>query len=147
MGPGLGRRHGVSWLSAERRSSSFVPLREIIGHAKKTNDWSNAIEAADMLLERTKSEEKGSRLSPFLMTDLIRIYGNGGNLGKAISLLYEMKLLGVTPNEHHFGALLQSCRKASQWEMSLELFSRMDDYKVRGIGESLAPFITPLLTD
>jgi len=114
------------------RPNGFVPLKEIIAHGKKSGDWAEAVRVADDLLARSQRQHETKRngavkVSPFMITDFIRIYGESGNLGRAISLLYDMQTMGLTPNEHHFGALLQSCRRAHQWEMGLELFSRMED--------------------
>ena len=105
-------------------SSSFVPMKEIISRCRYKKDWKEGIEAAEKLLNKN---ENMISINPRTMTSIIRIFGESGNLGRAISMLFKMREIGMDANEHHFGALLQSCRSVGQWEMALDLFSKMEE--------------------
>eukprot|EP01041_Mallomonas_annulata_P005342 gene5342-10686_t len=89
-------------------------------YAKKINNSTGIIELVDTYLSNPKS-----RIDKHLITSIISSFGDVGLLGRSIAMLKDMQKYGVTPNEFHYGAVIQSCRKAGQWEMSLALLERM----------------------
>ena len=110
-------------------SSSFIPMKDIISRCRYKKDWKEGIEVAEKLLNQNDNMKS---INPRTMTSIIRIFGESGNLGRAISMLFKMREIGMDANEHHFGALLQSCRSVGQWEMALDLFSKMEeDFKIK----------------
>ena len=77
------------------------------------------------MAERALSEVRP--MPPSVMTQVIKLFGEAGQLGRAISLLSVMREeYGLAPNERHLGALIQACRQCGNYEMALALFAQMD---------------------
>lgn len=64
-------------------------------------------------------------LTPAVCTTVIQTYGETGNLGKALGFMKTMQQYNIEMNQRHYGALIQACRRAGQWEMAVEIFERM----------------------
>ena len=79
-----------------------------------------AIELADMMSTTYKNQ-----LNAYTITTMIKVYGDARMLGRALSLLNIAQELKIGPNEYHYGAIMQICRKVGQWEMAYELFNKM----------------------
>jgi pentatricopeptide repeat protein len=110
------------WVRKDKRNQTVglwesreSPLARTIRVARTTQNWTEPLDVAEETLKKTE-------VSPQMMTTILKIFGESGNLGRALLLLRDMKDWGVTPNERHFGALLHSCRLLSQPDMAWELF-------------------------
>jgi pentatricopeptide repeat protein len=54
-------------------------------------------------------------MHPSLLTSVIKVFGEAGQLGRAVSLLKAMEEdMNVVPNEFHLGALIVACRRCGQ---------------------------------
>lgn len=107
--------------SMQQSPSNNLPratFDEILSECRKSGNFDLAIQAAE-------KAENQVPLTASTITGVIRLYGEAGQLGRAIHMLQKMRELKITPNAHHFGALLQAARKAKQWELALELFEIM----------------------
>jgi len=117
--------------SAPDQVKPHKPVRatfdEVIRKCKLEGNFAPALSLAEELEQSSSLQQP---LSPATLTGIIRLYGEAGQLGKAISVLGRMKDLNMVPNEHHFGALIHAARRAEQWEMAMVLFHRMDDLQV-----------------
>jgi pentatricopeptide repeat protein len=100
---------------------SFVPFTKLIDSSKISGNWTAAIRSA---------EEALLSLTPSIATGVIRVFGESGDLGRAIGVLSEMKKQGISPNERHYGVLIQCCKLTGQWDMAMELFHRMKSQNV-----------------
>lgn len=100
---------------------SFVPFTKLIDSSKISGNWTFAIRAA---------EEALHSLTPSIATGVIRVFGESGDLGRAIGVLSEMKKQGISPNERHYGVLIQCCKLTGQWDMAMELFHLMKSQSV-----------------
>ena len=94
-------------------------MGSLLRQCKRTGNFEAAIQYAEDL------EHNAAPLSSSVVTSIIRLYGESGQLGKALAMLKKMGEQNVAPTEHHFGALLQAARRAKQCDMALGLFDLM----------------------
>lgn len=128
--PGQGLRAGGDWLRRWRppvavlAAAAFPRPGQDVGsllrQCKRAGNYEEAIQYAEDL------EHNSSPLSSSVVTSIIRLYGESGQLGKALAMLKKMGEQNVAPTEHHFGALLQAARRAKQYDMALGLFDLME---------------------
>jgi pentatricopeptide repeat domain-containing protein 1 len=95
----------------------------LIEESKRSGDWKRAVAAANDVLVN-------GNLTESIATGVIRAFGESGDLGRAISVLGVMKSKNIKPNEHHYGALMQCCKRTNQWSMALEIFQMMKKQNV-----------------
>lgn len=97
---------------------------ELLKISRKTGDFSNAIKTLETSLNNHE------KLTPAAWTSAIQLYGESKQFGKALNMLKLMKDQSITPNEMHYGALLQACKISKLWNFALELFDRMEQEKI-----------------
>lgn len=109
----------------ERRSDeNDIDFGSILRKCKYTKDYRPAMELAEKALLLRP-------MPPSILTGIIKVFGEAGQLGRAVSLLRSMKEeMNVVPNEYHLGALIVACRRCGQWEMAVALFNRMDSLNI-----------------
>jgi pentatricopeptide repeat protein len=95
-------------------------IAEMLKKFRANRDYDAALKLLDIV------SSQDTVLSPATYTHIIQFHGEMGQLGKALYVLKTMKENNVAINERHYGALIQACRNAKQWEMAFELFNRMD---------------------
>ena len=110
-----------------RRRRSYedeIDFESVLRKSKYTNDYRQAVELAERALLLRP-------MPPSILTGVIKVFGEAGQLGRAVSILRIMKEeLNVVPNVYHLGALIVACRKCGQWEMAVALYNRMDSLKI-----------------
>ena len=107
-----------------RYDDNDIDFVSVLKKCKYSNDYQPAIELAERALLLRP-------MPPSILTGVIKVFGEAGQLGRAVSLLKIMKEdLNVVPNEFHLGALIAACRRCGQWEMGVALYNRMDSLNV-----------------
>ncbi len=106
--------------SNDTNNMSSKSIIEMLQKFRAKRDYNGALKLIDNISIRNIA------LSPATYTLMIQLHGEMGQLGKALYVLKTMKEHNVAINERHYGALIQACRNAKQWEMAFELFNRMD---------------------
>lgn len=104
----------------DTNNMSSKAIIEMLQKFRAKRDYNAALKLIDNISTRNIA------LSPATYTIIIQFHGEMGQLGKALYVLKSMKEHNVAVNERHYGALIQACRNAKQWEMAFELFNRMD---------------------
>jgi pentatricopeptide repeat protein len=125
--PGLARHRvalSCSNIHDPREPQTRLDIKTLLKECRRRNDYTKAIELANYL-------ETEQELTAMTATTIIRLYGEARQLGKAISVLSQMKSCDIEPNERHYGALIHATRKVGHWEMALQLFERMDSEGIR----------------
>ena len=107
-----------------REPQTRLDIKTLLKECRRRNDYTKAIELANYL-------ETEQELTAMTATTIIRLYGEACQLGKAISVLTQMKSCDIEPNERHYGALIHATRRVGHWEMALQLFDRMDSEGIR----------------
>ena len=108
----------------KRTEGDEIDFGSVLRKCKYSNDYQPAIELAERALLLRP-------MPPSILTGVIKVFGEAGQLGRAVALLRSMKEeLNVIPNEYHLGALIVACRRCGQWEMAVALFNRMDSLNV-----------------
>lgn len=108
----------------KRYDDNEIDFASVLRKCKYSNDYQPAIELAEKALLLRP-------MPPSILTGVIKVFGEAGQLGRAVSLLKVMKEeLNVMPNEYHLGALIAACRRCGQWEMGVVLYNRMDSLNV-----------------
>jgi pentatricopeptide repeat protein len=108
----------------KRYDDNEIDFLSVLRKCKYSNDYQPAIELAEKALLLRP-------MPPSILTGVIKVFGEAGQLGRAVSLLKVMKEeLNVMPNEYHLGALIAACRRCGQWEMGVVLYNRMDSLNV-----------------
>ena len=103
-----------------REPSSDLDFEGTIRRCHGTQDYQPAIDLAEKALHTVRP------MTASLMTQIIKLFGEAGQLGRAISLLKVMQVEhNMKPNERHMGSLIQACRKCGNYEMALALFAQM----------------------
>ena len=110
----------------------------LIRQCQRMGRFDDAIEYAEAL------ECSTTPLSSTLITSIIRLYGESGQLGRALAMLSKMGEHNVAPNVHHFGALLQAARRAKQCDLALGLFDLME--RKYGIRRNVVVYNTMIAT-
>ena len=127
-------------LRAQQRSQQHPSSIDLVlSQCKKTGDFSSALALAEKLEQSLAVEGNRTTITAAALagagvvtgpsqavTSIIRLYGEAGELGRALSTLNRIQSdWHVEPCEHHFGALIQAARKSRQCDIALELFERM----------------------
>ena len=100
--------------------TSNLDFEGTIRRCHESQDYQPAIDLAEKTLHTVRP------MTASLMTQIIKLFGEAGQLGRAISLLKVMQVEHhMKPNERHMGALIQACRKCGNYEMALALFAQM----------------------
>lgn len=111
-------------IKKRRPDDNEIDFGTTLRKCKYSNDYQPAIELAERALLLRP-------MPPSILTGVIKVFGEAGQLGRAVSLLRSMKEdMNVAPNEYHLGALIVACRRCGQWEMAVALFNRMDSLNV-----------------
>ena len=101
-------------------SSQRYDFNGVLRKCRVMQNYEPAIALADEVLQMRP-------IGPAVITQVIKVFGEAGQLGRAISMLRFMENeLQIAPSEHHLGALIHACKIQNQWEMALELYHRMD---------------------
>lgn len=109
----------------ENGGTAFVDFAATLRKCRFSKDFEPAIRQAEKALLLRP-------MSPSILTGVIKVFGESGQLGRAVSLLKIMREdYDIAPNEYHLGALITACRRCGQWEMGVALYSRMESLKVR----------------
>ena len=100
--------------------TSNLDFEGTIRRCHESQNYQPAIDLAEKALQTVRP------MTASLMTQIIKLFGEAGQLGRAISLLKVMQVEhNMKPNERHMGALIQACRKCGNYEMALALFAQM----------------------
>ena len=109
----------------KRYDDNDIDFGPLLKKCKRDNDFQPAIELAEKALLLRP-------MPPSILTGVIKVFGEAGQLGRAVSLLKVMREeMNVVPNEYHLGALIAACRRCGQWEMGVALYNRMDSLQVK----------------
>jgi len=136
---GSHRHSGLELILQAQVGRSRPPLSAVdavLAQCRSSGNYSAASSLATTLeneLVSVAASEAASRGRSGTVTSIIRIYGELGDLGRALATLNRMQPeWSVVPCEHHFGALIQAARRAKQCDMALELFGIMTKrYKIK----------------
>ena len=109
----------------KRYDDNDIDFGPLLKKCRSENDFQPAIDLAEKALLLRP-------MPPSILTGVIKVFGEAGQLGRAVSLLKLMREeMNVVPNEYHLGALIAACRRCGQWEMGVALYNRMDSLQVK----------------
>ena len=109
----------------KRYDDNDIDFGPLLKKCRSENDFQPAIDLAEKALLLRP-------MPPSILTGVIKVFGEAGQLGRAVSLLKVMREeMNVVPNEYHLGALIAACRRCGQWEMGVALYNRMDSLQVK----------------
>ena len=109
----------------KRYDDNDIDFGPLLKKCRSDNDFQPAIDLAEKALLLRP-------MPPSILTGVIKVFGESGQLGRAVSLLKVMREeMNVVPNEYHLGALIAACRRCGQWEMGVALYNRMDRLQVK----------------
>jgi len=112
-------------LLAFSSNKDLSDVDQMLYKCKRGCDFKEALELAAKLEVLVQKESSAVSSTPFnsaashTVTSIIRLYGEAGELGRALSVLNRMQVeWQVAPCEHHFGALIQAARRSKQYDVS-----------------------------
>lgn len=114
-------------------SDSALPVKKqynsqldgIMLYCRRLKNYDKLIDYIDDLIVNE------TNLSAALLTKLLKYLGEAHQLGKALFLMKLSISKGLTPNEIHYGALINVARRVGQWEIAYELFNSLESNNIK----------------